>query len=57
MLACASTGNLAGSVAAHAARLGLSCCVFIPDDLEAGKVAGASVYRPRIIAVRGTYDT
>lgn len=56
VLACASTGNLAGSVAAHAARLGLSCCVFIPDDLEAGKVAGASVYRPRIIAVRGTYD-
>ena len=56
VLACASTGNLAGSVAAHAARLGLSCCVFIPDDLEAGKVAGASVYRPRIIAVRGNYD-
>jgi threonine synthase len=56
VFACASTGNLAGSVAAHAARLGLSCSVFIPDDLEAGKVAGASVYRPRIIAVRGTYD-
>jgi threonine synthase len=56
VFACASTGNLAGSVAAHAARLGLSCAVFIPDDLEAGKVAGASVYRPRIIAVRGTYD-
>jgi threonine synthase len=56
VFACASTGNLAGSVAAHAARLGLTCCVFIPDDLEPGKVAGASVYRPRIIAVRGTYD-
>ena len=56
VLACASTGNLAGSVAAHAARLGLACSVFIPDDLEAGKVAGASVYRPRIIAVRGNYD-
>jgi threonine synthase len=54
--ACASTGNLAGSVAAHAARLGLDCSVFIPDDLEAGKVAGASVYHPRIIAVRGNYD-
>jgi threonine synthase len=54
--ACASTGNLAGSVAAHAARLGLACSVFIPDDLEAGKVAGASVYHPRIIAVRGNYD-
>jgi threonine synthase len=56
VFACASTGNLAGSVAAHGARLGLSCAVFIPDDLEAGKVAGASVYRPRIIAVRGNYD-
>jgi len=56
MFACASTGNLAGSVAAHAARLGLSCSVFIPDDLEIGKVTGASVYKPRIIAVRGNYD-
>ena len=56
VLACASTGNLAGSVAAHAARLGLNCSVFIPDDLEAGKVAGASVYNPRLIAVRGNYD-
>jgi threonine synthase len=56
VFACASTGNLAGSVAAHAARLGLSCSVFIPDDLEAGKVAGASVYNPRLIAVRGNYD-
>ena len=44
--ACASTGNLANSVAAHAARLGLSCSVFIPDDLEPAKVAGAGVYRP-----------
>jgi len=56
VFACASTGNLANSVASHAARLGLACSVFIPDDLEAGKVAGASVYGPRIIAVRGNYD-
>jgi threonine synthase len=56
VFACASTGNLAGSVASHAARLGLDCYVFIPDDLEAGKVAGASVYHPRVIAVRGNYD-
>lgn len=56
VFACASTGNLAGSVAAHAARLGLTCAVFIPDDLEAGKIAGASVYRPRLVAVRGNYD-
>jgi threonine synthase len=56
VFACASTGNLANSVASHAARLGLTCSVFIPDDLEAGKVAGAAVYGPRVIAVRGNYD-
>jgi threonine synthase len=56
VFACASTGNLANSVASHAARLGLSCSVFIPDNLEAGKVTGAAVYKPRIIAVRGNYD-
>ncbi|HXH05923.1 MAG TPA: threonine synthase [Vicinamibacterales bacterium] len=56
VFACASTGNLANSVAAHAARLGLACYVFIPDDLESGKVVGAGVYRPRLVAVRGTYD-
>jgi threonine synthase len=56
VFACASTGNLAGSVASHAARLGLECSVFIPDDLEVGKVAGAAVYKPRLIAVRGNYD-
>ena len=39
VLACASTGNLANSVAAHAARLGVECCVFIPDNLEAGQAA------------------
>ena len=43
VLACASTGNLANSVAAHAARLGLECCVFIPDNLEAGKVFGSAI--------------
>lgn len=56
VFACASTGNLANSVSAHAARLGLACSVFIPDDLEPGKVAGSRVYGPRIIAVRGNYD-
>jgi hypothetical protein len=56
VFSCASTGNLAGSVASHAARLGLDCYVFIPDDLEAGKVAGASIYRPKIVAVRGTLN-
>jgi threonine synthase len=53
---CASTGNLAGSVAAHAARLGLSCYVFIPHDLEPSKVLGTAVYRPHIVAVDGNYD-
>jgi threonine synthase len=56
VFACASTGNLGNSVAAHAARLGLSCFVFIPDDLEPGKVVGSAVYQPRLIAVRGNYD-
>jgi threonine synthase len=56
VFACASTGNLANSVSAHAARLGLVCSVFIPDDLEPGKVTGAGVHGPRIIAVRGNYD-
>ena len=56
MFACASTGNLANSVAAHAARLGLACTVFIPDNLEPGKVAGSRIYGPRIMAVHGNYD-
>lgn len=53
---CASTGNLANSVSAHAARLGLECFVFIPDDLEAGKVLGSAVFNPRVIGVHGNYD-
>jgi threonine synthase len=53
---CASTGNLAGSVAAHAARLGLPCYVFIPHDLEPAKVLGAAIYAPHVVAVEGNYD-
>jgi threonine synthase len=53
---CASTGNLAGSVAAHAARLGLPCYVFIPHDLEPAKVLGAAIYHPQVVAVEGNYD-
>jgi len=53
---CASTGNLGNSVAAHAARLGLRCYVFIPDDLEPNKVLGSAVYSPTVLAVRGNYD-
>jgi threonine synthase len=56
VLACASTGNLANSVAAHAARLGIECCVFIPDNLEAGKVFGSAIFKPTILAIAGTYD-
>jgi threonine synthase len=56
VFACASTGNLANSVAAHAARLGLICYVFIPDNLEAAKVMGSAIYRPRVIAIKGNYD-
>ncbi len=54
--ACASTGNLANSVAAHAAHAGLKCFVFIPADLEAGKVMNSLVYAPNVVAVKGNYD-
>jgi threonine synthase len=56
VLACASTGNLANSVAAHAARLGMECCVFIPDNLEAGKRLGSAIFGPTILAIAGNYD-
>jgi threonine synthase len=56
VLACASTGNLANSVAAHAARLGVECCVFIPDNLEAGKLLGSAIFAPTILAIAGNYD-
>ncbi len=55
-LACASTGNLACSVAAHAARAGIRSVVFIPSDLERGKIIGAAVYGPTLVSVEGTYD-
>lgn len=55
-VACASTGNLANSVAAHAAEAKLRCFVFIPSDLEAGKVLGNLVYKPNVVAVEGNYD-
>ncbi|NJR60210.1 MAG: threonine synthase [Cyanobacteria bacterium CRU_2_1] len=55
-VSCASTGNLANSTAAIAAYAGLECCVFIPADLEAGKVLGTLVYSPTVIAVQGNYD-
>jgi threonine synthase len=55
-LGCASTGNLANAVAAQAARAGFPAWVFIPHDLETGKIVGTSVYGARLVRVRGTYD-
>ncbi len=55
-IACASTGNLACSVAAHCARAGVRAIVFIPSDLEKGKIIGAAIYNPVLVAVDGTYD-
>jgi threonine synthase len=55
-VSCASTGNLANSTAAIAAYAGLDCCVFIPSDLEAGKVLGTVIYGPKVMAVEGNYD-
>jgi threonine synthase len=54
--ACASTGNLANSVAAHAARAGMASVVLIPSNLEAAKIRMTAVYGGELIAVDGTYD-
>lgn len=53
---CASTGNLANAVAAAAAAAGLSAWIFVPADLEAAKIVGTTVYGPKLVRVRGTYD-
>jgi threonine synthase len=53
---CASTGNLAGSVAANAAAAGLEAYILIPDNLEQGKVLGCNVYGAKVIAIQGNYD-
>jgi threonine synthase len=55
-IACASTGNLANSVAAYAARAGVRAVVFIPADLEPQKVATTAVFGATIVPVAGTYD-
>lgn len=55
-VACASTGNLAGAVAAYGASAGFKTFVFMPADLEAGKIVGAGVYDPVVVGVRGNYD-
>lgn len=56
-IGCASTGNLASSVAAHGAKAGLSSYIFIPADLNLGKIIQALVYGPNLIGVEGNYDT
>jgi threonine synthase len=55
-VACASTGNLANAVAAHAAAAGLGSYVFVPSDLEEQKLLATAVYGTTLVGVRGTYD-
>lgn len=55
-VACASTGNLANSVASQAAAARLKSFIFIPADLEMGKIVGTLIYQPTLVAVEGNYD-
>jgi threonine synthase len=55
-VACASTGNLANSVAANAAAAGLKACVFIPSDLEHSKIVNSWIYGAEVIGIKGHYD-
>jgi len=55
-VACASTGNLAASVAAHAAKANMKAYVFVPSDTESGKLVGAAIYNPALVVVNGSYD-
>jgi threonine synthase len=55
-VSCASTGNLATAVAAHAARAGLKCFIFMPEGVESGKIVGSTIYGAQVIIIRGNYD-
>ena len=55
-VACASTGNLAASVAAHAAKANMKAYVFIPSNVEPGKLVGIAIYNPVLVTVNGSYD-
>ncbi len=55
-VSCASTGNLATAVAAHAARAGLRCYIFMPEGVESGKIVGSAIYGSKVITIRGNYD-
>lgn len=53
---CSSTGNLANSVAAQAARLGIKACILVPAELEAAKILNTQVYGARLVRIDGNYD-
>jgi|YelNatPaOPRAMG01_1025707.scaffolds.fasta_scaffold03647_4 threonine synthase len=55
-VSCASTGNLATAVAAHAARARLRCYIFMPEGVESGKIVGSTIYGAQVITIRGNYD-
>ncbi|MFH1003670.1 MAG: threonine synthase [Chloroflexota bacterium] len=55
-IACASTGNLAASVAAHAAKANIKACVLVPANVEQGKLVGTAIYNPVLVTVDGSYD-
>ena len=55
-IACASTGNLAASVAAHAAKANMKSYVFVPSNVEPGKLVGIAIYNPVLVTVDGSYD-
>ena len=55
-ISCASTGNLANATAAHAAKAGLPCYVFVPEDLERAKILATEAYGAKVVAVKGNYD-
>ncbi|MFP5355353.1 MAG: pyridoxal-phosphate dependent enzyme, partial [Gemmatimonadota bacterium] len=56
VIGCASTGNLANAVAAAAARAGKPAWIFVPEDLELGKLVATTVFAPKLVRVRGNYD-
>ena len=56
VLACVSTGNLMGAVAAHGAKAGMATVVLFPSNLEQAKIVNSSIYGPKLVAIHGTYD-
>jgi threonine synthase len=55
-IACASTGNLGNAVSAHAARAGMEAFIFVPADLESGKLLGSKIYGANLVTIDGSYD-